>query len=222
MTDLEALLAAVLDEPEADAPRLVYADALEETGKEANVARAELIRLQLAGEDGVRQQKLLETWLGDWLPMSIRHRCNLSVSPDGVCRLAGLRGQKLEIERGFVTALSCQIEPYFGHSLAWTETTPGILADDFDGTLDVLFAENPIERLVLDLGQREEWRIERNARWECVNETASKPILCESATREKFRPRLQSGIRQRLLVLGRQILWQQRVVRLPSVRDPAN
>jgi uncharacterized protein (TIGR02996 family) len=45
----EALLAAVCEHPDDDAPRLVYADWLEENGDEVDRARAELIRLQLAG-----------------------------------------------------------------------------------------------------------------------------------------------------------------------------
>jgi uncharacterized protein (TIGR02996 family) len=47
MTDDEALLAGILADPEADLPRLVYADFLEETGLEANIARAEFIRVQI-------------------------------------------------------------------------------------------------------------------------------------------------------------------------------
>ena len=46
MLDREALLRAVCAAPDDDAPRLVYADWLEETGEPANIARAEFIRLQ--------------------------------------------------------------------------------------------------------------------------------------------------------------------------------
>jgi uncharacterized protein (TIGR02996 family) len=44
--ELLALLRAVKEEPEEDAPRLVLADWLEENGDEADLARAEFIRLQ--------------------------------------------------------------------------------------------------------------------------------------------------------------------------------
>ena len=44
LTDREALLAGVLADPDADLPRLVFADWLEETGHPANCARAEYIR----------------------------------------------------------------------------------------------------------------------------------------------------------------------------------
>jgi uncharacterized protein (TIGR02996 family) len=51
MLDLDALLAAVLADPQDDLPRLVYADWLEENGDEAGRARAEFIRIQIALAD---------------------------------------------------------------------------------------------------------------------------------------------------------------------------
>lgn len=47
MNDRDALTAAVLAEPLADAPRLVFADWLDEQGDPADAARAELIRAQI-------------------------------------------------------------------------------------------------------------------------------------------------------------------------------
>jgi uncharacterized protein (TIGR02996 family) len=44
----EAFLAEILASPDDDAPRLVYADWLEERGDEASVARADFLRLHLA------------------------------------------------------------------------------------------------------------------------------------------------------------------------------
>jgi uncharacterized protein (TIGR02996 family) len=41
-----ALYQTILDEPDSDEPRLVYADWLEETGVESNILRAEFIRIQ--------------------------------------------------------------------------------------------------------------------------------------------------------------------------------
>jgi uncharacterized protein (TIGR02996 family) len=46
MSDEKALLAAIWEHPHDDAPRLVFADLLEETGDLAGVARAEFIRVQ--------------------------------------------------------------------------------------------------------------------------------------------------------------------------------
>ncbi len=47
MTDPEDLLPAILTAPDDDLPRLVYADALEETGEPGNITRAEFIRVQI-------------------------------------------------------------------------------------------------------------------------------------------------------------------------------
>lgn len=46
-SDRQALLAAVLAAPEDDAPRIVYADFIEENGDEVDAAHAELIRVQV-------------------------------------------------------------------------------------------------------------------------------------------------------------------------------
>jgi uncharacterized protein (TIGR02996 family) len=47
MTDRDALLRAIAANPDDDTPRLIYADLLDETGGEVNVARARFIRLQI-------------------------------------------------------------------------------------------------------------------------------------------------------------------------------
>jgi uncharacterized protein (TIGR02996 family) len=83
MSDGDALLAAILAEPDEDVPRLVYADWLDEVGDESDRARAELIRIQIelarlpAGEAVrsnlhalslfARDQILLTTWYKEWL-----------------------------------------------------------------------------------------------------------------------------------------------------------
>src|SRR5262245_20537259 len=48
MTDKDALLRNICAHPEDDAPRLVYADWLEEHGEGADLARADFIRAQVA------------------------------------------------------------------------------------------------------------------------------------------------------------------------------
>ena len=48
MSDLDALLKAILANPEEDTPRLVYADALQERGEPGDEERAEFIRVQVA------------------------------------------------------------------------------------------------------------------------------------------------------------------------------
>lgn len=47
MSDDEALIRAIAEQPEEDTPRLALADWLDELGGEANVARAEFIRIQV-------------------------------------------------------------------------------------------------------------------------------------------------------------------------------
>lgn len=77
MSDEEALLAAIWAEPQEDTPRLAYADWLEETGRQANVARAQFIRLQcetaVLDEDDpefrskrAAANKLLARWGSAW------------------------------------------------------------------------------------------------------------------------------------------------------------
>src|SRR5262245_60148542 len=62
MADEQALLESIWEHPHDDAPRLVYADALEETGEPVKVARAEFIRLQceLAQPDDGANRTALE------------------------------------------------------------------------------------------------------------------------------------------------------------------
>jgi uncharacterized protein (TIGR02996 family) len=78
MSDESALLAAIREHPLEDAPRLVYADWLDERGGEANSARAEFIRAQcesalLAAFDPryaalrVREKELLRAWRKGWV-----------------------------------------------------------------------------------------------------------------------------------------------------------
>ncbi len=77
MSDGDALLAAILAQPDEDVPRLAYADWLDETGAEPERARAELIRVQIelhrkpAGERDLalelREKRLLAAHGAAWL-----------------------------------------------------------------------------------------------------------------------------------------------------------
>src|SRR5262245_7741055 len=71
------LIAAIREAPDDDAPRLVFADWLEERGDEASGARAEFIRVQLQranlpiederhSELQARELRLLKRWAGVW------------------------------------------------------------------------------------------------------------------------------------------------------------
>src|SRR5262245_11034376 len=64
MRDADALLAAVLADPESDAPRLVYADWLQEHG---DPDRAEFVRLQIGAVNTDRERRLLAKHRQDWV-----------------------------------------------------------------------------------------------------------------------------------------------------------
>src|SRR5262249_59984007 len=95
MTDGHALLRAIEEAPEDDAPRLVYADWLEENGDDSDLARSEFIRLQCARVRGggakpsKREAELLARFGAGWrgeLPgqlcgVGVRRGVILSVRP---------------------------------------------------------------------------------------------------------------------------------------------
>src|SRR5262249_33903554 len=72
-----AFIAAIREAPDDDAPRLVFADWLEERGDEADIARAEFIRVQVRranlpiederhSELQARELRLLKRWAAVW------------------------------------------------------------------------------------------------------------------------------------------------------------
>jgi uncharacterized protein (TIGR02996 family) len=74
----DAFLEAILQDPNDDTPRLVFADWLEEQGDSASAARAEFIRVQCIlagdllpperrGELERRQQQILDEWGKEWV-----------------------------------------------------------------------------------------------------------------------------------------------------------
>jgi uncharacterized protein (TIGR02996 family) len=135
VTDLQALAAAVLAAPADDLPRLVLADALDETGRAADAARAELIRLQCTlatlGEhtnekhnDGVtggepggcricvlrkRQHQLLKKWAAKWLSRPLRPRWLGFATDGGIVTLRGVGADYAVFDRGFVARLGVQL-----------------------------------------------------------------------------------------------------------------
>ncbi|HEV3145290.1 MAG TPA: TIGR02996 domain-containing protein [Gemmataceae bacterium] len=82
-----AFLQTVLDHPEENVPRLIYADWLEEQGE---CARAEFIRLQCGGDDPPRQQHLLEQYGPVWASPVFRH------------------GYRYHFRRGFIEEVALQ------------------------------------------------------------------------------------------------------------------
>ena len=86
MSDEKALLAAIAAHPLDDAPRLVFADWLDEQGGKANAARAEFIRTQCELELlptydpryaalEKRERELLKAWRKEWVkPLGTKFR----------------------------------------------------------------------------------------------------------------------------------------------------
>jgi uncharacterized protein (TIGR02996 family) len=84
----QALLLTILEHPDDDAPRLVYADWLEERGDSDQTARAYFIRRQIAlsaidpaelsGEALDEQRRLLDLAQRRWVPAWLRGRASWS------------------------------------------------------------------------------------------------------------------------------------------------
>jgi uncharacterized protein (TIGR02996 family) len=145
MTDEEALLRAVCEEPDDDGPRLVYADWLEEHG---NAARAEFIRLQcelakLPPDPPASDNYTIlvpNTSMANWsgLPSAIAHRPRLKRRQDELLQaheaewLAPLRPWKrspqiwhsFNFVRGFVDYLNVRIKPFIESTTELFAKTP--------------------------------------------------------------------------------------------------
>ncbi len=117
----EALLAQILEEPDEDAPRLVYADWLEEYGGEYECARAEFIRLQCdyqgrkSGASLARQRQLLRMASRDWdvaLPAPF-----LWLLGSEMYRVYMPRGTPIHVrfDRGFVQAVCCPLKVWLAY-----------------------------------------------------------------------------------------------------------
>lgn len=139
-----ALLRAICEAPDDDAPRLIYADWLDEHGE---AERAEFIRLQVKANelggcthkwspgttcDGCRTRKrsneLLRSHLADWTPPQL-----LETHTDlekVLQRRQQLRGAPCEWHRGFVHSITC----------AWA---------DCAAHLDAIIAEHPVQEASL-------------------------------------------------------------------------
>jgi uncharacterized protein (TIGR02996 family) len=104
LSDRDAILAAIRDNPEEDTPRLMFADWLDEEGGEENAARAEFIRLQCElarlAEDGSDSQPVYEfirdrDWVtrpaADWplIDDGINRRIAFSVRSEDLFRRHG-------------------------------------------------------------------------------------------------------------------------------------
>lgn len=152
-SDREILHRRVLDNPADDALRLVYADCLDETGKPWNVARAELIRLQIgrlgAGVAAVagslkREEEILARWGAKWIPRPSREEVGewngsgsrMEVRGE-VIRVCGAAELSYTFERGFLSTVAAQ---------GFGSPSPSACAQFARECL----ANNPIERFVFE------------------------------------------------------------------------
>src|SRR5262245_56631511 len=123
-TEQQALLRTILENPDDDAPRLVYADWLEERGDADNTSRAQFIRMQVAlaatesdrlNETSPEYQRLRVLANDRWTPQWLREP------------------EWQTWRRGFIQEVMCDITDWVEH-------------------MDGLLAEHPIRR-VTPLGQ---------------------------------------------------------------------
>jgi uncharacterized protein (TIGR02996 family) len=151
VNDADALLAAILAEPERDDVRLVFADWLEEHGEPA---RAELIRVQVAlarydwrhcggyycdtYDDGttthrdcrgirlgVRERELL-AWACDWLVPAGWVALREGDAPVG---------RSLRFRRGFAESVACPLADWLAHGPAVVRRQPVARVDETSVTL---------------------------------------------------------------------------------------
>jgi uncharacterized protein (TIGR02996 family) len=116
MTNLEALLKAVLANPDDDTPRLVYADALQEDGQ---AERAEFIRNSIANPDGMWWFR--ELWdVGHALRNGLEHYLDDLAWPGPNTFNPSTPG--LVWHRGFVEQIRCP-------AAAWIACADSILAE---------------------------------------------------------------------------------------------
>src|SRR5262249_19010051 len=117
MADHEGFLQDILAHPEDDAPRLIYADWLEEHGGGAGPARAAFIRLQCerarlpegdpkANRLKYRERKLLKANAAAWVP---------PLPPDF---------ETAQFRRGFVEHVALPLKSFLDHSAALFGAVP--------------------------------------------------------------------------------------------------
>lgn len=211
MDELDGLLNAVLDNPADDTPRLIYADAMEESGQAVNHARAEFIRLQIAGEGQDRQHELLEVWLTNWFDQRPRP---LSTGWWAIGEFGDPSAFQFEITRGFISGIATHGLPEDD----WNPWTPWRIADGFIRNVMGLFVNHPLDRIRHTIGDGEEWRIgaygdpEEHSvvRWACQAADRSR-VLCHHFVRRRFASNLERALRDHILDLAADV-WAVRQV----------
>jgi uncharacterized protein (TIGR02996 family) len=182
MTDDErGFINAIIESPDCDTVRLVYADWLEERGQ---MERAEFIRLSIA-HDGVpktrtpemphhewrqirdRAESLFDWNWRDWFPShAAAPRTLIYLIANKASINGGTECENLIVDRGFVAEIRCTLAQFMGWRCSQcrlpgrycrechgTGTTPGLAR--------TLFGHHPVTRVVLDREPNEdggEWQ----------------------------------------------------------------
>lgn len=151
MTDRDALLRAILQDPQDDTPRLIFADWLDERGE---CERAEFVKLAVAmnRKDGFSQEvsnRCRELLIANWttwdewlthLPVAIS---NLAGPRAEEATMRTGRGIVVAYSRGFIASLACSWSDWLRHerSLYWwsgaTDATERDCDSKHDPRLDI-------------------------------------------------------------------------------------
>lgn len=134
MTDESAFLATIIANPDDDAPRLVYADWMEERGDEDGVARAEFIRVQCelaANHPAHCNHKALTGQSCRWCSLRRRERELLTALGYGSSPRYYPSSAKndydycgCKLRRGFVHSVNCEWAFWQSHAAAIMGDTP--------------------------------------------------------------------------------------------------
>lgn len=137
MTNCDALHRAILDNPDCDTTRLVYADALEESGRRADVDRAAFIRGQIAERgSGGSWEPLLKRYSGKWLPKPMRAGYPFTTVAGNTVYVDTIGGH-VGFSRGFINRVGIEL-PYESAQI-------DNAAKRFALHVQSLFASNPLE-----------------------------------------------------------------------------
>lgn len=150
-TDSDALLAAIRESPQDDAPRLIYADWLDENGQ---AERAEFLRVQceLAAmerrhylectsttkrsmESNSLRRRERELWRANWQDWFGEQHDLLFKNQAGEFGVGTFRNGNggYEFSRGFLSRVTCRMEDWVGRMCPNCDVSPGIRRY---GTLD--------------------------------------------------------------------------------------
>lgn len=146
MTDRDGLHRAVLENPDEDVPRLVYADELDSLGGKPNHARATFIRAGIASVrnptydaiNPLRERALLRQWHARWFPKPLRFdRPRDRV--EGRTVWNDVLGGYVVFQRGFIEAV--------GVELPWRADGFPRAIERFGTHLRAIFSSNPVREV---------------------------------------------------------------------------